>query len=224
MEKKSQISIDKNNYDKNKGLSESIIIIGNNKKRKLASVGKYGQLENNLKNKLQLRVPIENKEKNYIYNNSDKPKGLYNLGLSCYMNSLLQCLYYIPELREYFIKEDNFNDKQPVCKALSEVMYKLKYSENDNIEAKMFKKIMGEKNGLFAGKKAGDAKDLFFNLIDSLLSELTKEKEEETEKYLDLTNKEEVFREACKEVDKNIINELFIGYYETAYKCKKYHN
>ena len=143
MEKKSQISIDKNNYDKNKGLSESIIIIGNNKKRKLASVGKYGQLENNLKNKIQQRIPIENKEKNYIYNNSDKPKGLYNLGLSCYMNSLLQCLYYIPELREYFIKEDNFNDKQPVCKALSEVMYKLKYSENDNIEAKMFKKIMG---------------------------------------------------------------------------------
>ena len=240
-EKKYQISCYKNIDDKDSDSNESIKIDGdelnelnnemksvlenNNsiKQKQLDSFRKYRYLDN-LKNKSSEEMSIETKEKYNKYNNQDKPKGLYNLGLSCYMNSLLQCLYYIPELREYFIDpENNFNDEQPVCQALSEVMYELKYSENDNIEANMFKTIMGEKNGLFAGKKAGDAKDLFFNLIDSLLSELTKEKEEETEKYLDLTNKKDVFREACKEVDKNIINELFIGYYETAYKCKKYH-
>ena len=43
----------------------------------------------------------KSKENNEKYNNplverkynNTKPKGLYNLGLNCYMNSLLQCLY-----------------------------------------------------------------------------------------------------------------------------------
>ena len=63
---------------------------------------------------------MENEE-----NELDKQKGLYNLGLSCYMNSLLQCFYHIPELREYFIENiDNFTEK-PLCKALAEVMFEL---------------------------------------------------------------------------------------------------
>ena len=33
-------------------------------------------------------------------NNEIKPKGLYNFGLNCYMNSLLQCLFYIKELKK----------------------------------------------------------------------------------------------------------------------------
>ena len=94
------------------------------------------------------------------------PKELYNLGLSCYMNSLLQCLFYIQELRVYFLnKKNEFREDQPVCKALSEVMYGLKYDYKEYFEPKQFKKAMGNKNSLFSRFKAGDAKDLFFNLI-----------------------------------------------------------
>ena len=53
----------------------------------------------------------EDENKNENNNNEEKyndvisnPKGLENLGLNCYMNSLLQCLFYIPELREYFVE------------------------------------------------------------------------------------------------------------------------
>ena len=156
------------------------------------------------------------------------PKGLENLGLSCYMNSILQCLYYIKKFRDYFINEkDNFKKElQPVCLALSEVMYGLKNENRNYFEAKNFKKIMGNKNDLFSGEKAGDAKDLFFNLIDALLTELNanndislNEKEPLEEKELDLFNKLEVFKEHEKELDNNIINELFIGFYETSYFC-----
>ena len=144
------------------------------------------------------------------------------------MNSLLQCLYYIKEFRDYFINEkDNFEKEyQPVCLALSEVMHGLRYEKKDYFEAINFKKIMGNKNDLFCGKKAGDVKDLFFNLIDALLTELNsdedtslKEKEYSEEKEIDLFNKLEVFKEHEKELDKNIINELFIGFYETSYYC-----
>ena len=90
------------------------------------------------------------------------------------MNSLLQCLFYIKELREFFIKKKKFFKKEhkSVCLALSEVMYGLNYGKKEFFEATNFKKIMGNKNDLFCGKKAGDAKDLFFNLINALLTEL----------------------------------------------------
>ncbi len=164
---------------------------------------------------------IEEKNDNEI-----KPKGLYNFGLNCYMNSLLQCLFYIKELREYFIKNQNkFTEKQPICKAFAEVMDKLKNSQNDYVEPKEFKKLMGNINNLFKGIKAGDVKDLFFNLIDTFLTELDKEinYEESENNDIDYSNKKQMFKETLKEIDQhNIINIIFIGYYETNYKCLKH--
>ena len=139
------------------------------------------------------------------------------------MNSLLQCLYYIPKLRNYFIENKNkFGYNKPVCKAFAEVMYGLKNDKKEYYEPKDFKKIMGSKNGLFSGVKAGDVKDLYFNLIDSILSELAIENDNnESEQNINLTEKEQVFKETEKEVDKNnIINKVFIGYYETIYNCE----
>ena len=163
--------------------------------------------------------------------NINTPKGLLNLGLSCYMNSLLQCLYYIPELRYYFIaKKNSYDDEHPVCKALAEVMYGLRYTENKYFEAREIKNIMGNKNKLFLGVKAGDVKDLYFNLIDSILTELEEDNEEETENEenenkIDLTDKLALFKEAEKENNKNnIINQLLIGYYGTTYYCPKNKN
>ena len=97
-----------------------------------------------------------------------------NFGFSCYINSLLQCLFYIQELRNYFISQkDYFNKReQPVCHALSEVMYGLKYEYQDYYEPKNFLKIMGKKNILFCDFRPADTKDLLFNIIDSVLYEL----------------------------------------------------
>ena len=48
--------------------------------------------------------------------------------------------------------------------------------KKDYFEANESKKIMGNKNSLFSGFNPGDAKDLYFYLIDSFLWELTEEK------------------------------------------------
>ena len=157
-------------------------------------------------------------------NNEIKPKGLYNFSLNNYMNSLLQCLFHIKELREYFINNQNkFTDDRPVCKAFAEVMNELKNSDNDYVEPKRFKKLIGKDNKLFLGCKAGDVKNLFINLIDTFLTELNKENinEVSTNNNIDYTDKKQMFREALKEIDNNIINKIFIGYYETMYQCTK---
>ena len=193
----------------------------------------------NFKNSLESHEIKRNNSKDKISNSIEKikeinenneeeslkPKGLYNLGLNCYMNSLLQCLYYIKELREYFIEnKTKFTDEQPTCKALAEVMDGLKNDEKEYFVPKEFKKLMGSKNSLFLGRKAGDVKDLYFNIIDSLLSEMYNENKTNIscESELDYNNNKKMFEETRKEIDENnIINKLFIGYYFTKYFCSK---
>ena len=76
------------------------------------------------------------------------------------MNSLLQCLYNIKELREYFIENKNsFTEKQLICKAFAEVMDKLKNDENETIKPKTLKELLGKRNNLFDNYKPADVKD-----------------------------------------------------------------
>ena len=196
----------------------------------------------NKKQKRNRKKKRENKRTNSIYNNESefeknnpdninqnivneihKPKGLVNLGLTCYMNSLLQCFFYINKLREYFISNIGiFNEDKPLCKELSNVLYELKYGNEDYIKPEKFKKLIGKNNPLFSGCKACDAKDLYFNLIDNLLTELNDNDSDESSSFveIDFSNKNQVFEETKKETnEKIIINQIFLGYYFTRYKC-----
>ena len=92
------------------------------------------------------------------------------------MNSLLQCLFNIPKLRNDFIeglKEKTFKKKStPICYYFAKVMKELLYSDEEYITPYKFKKYISKKNNLFKDHKAADATDLFRNLIDSFLDEI----------------------------------------------------
>jgi ubiquitin C-terminal hydrolase len=147
--------------------------------------------------------------------------------LNCYMNSLIKCLYYIKELREYLILyKDNFSDQQPICKIMSNIMYMLKYNATKYFEATKLQEIIGDNNDILVGGKAGDSNCIFTSIIDSFLNELSYSFIKHNNNYTPGTtynqsNKKEVFEIVCNSIDKNnIINQLFLGYYETVFKCE----
>ena len=143
-------------------------------------------------------------------------------------SSHLTSLFYIKELRDFFIeKEKYFSDEQKICKVFAEIMNELKYGEKDYINPEKLKKLLGEKNILFSGNKTDDLKDLFSNLIKLFLTELSEKNKTDIsnkETYsseLYCNNKIKMFEETLIKIEEknNIINELFIGYYENMYYC-----
>ena len=71
---------------------------------------------------------------------------------------------------------------------------------------------MGNKNSLFEGEKAGYTKDLFFNIIDSLLAELTNDDETslnsgesvEQEENVYISNPKKLFEQCKNEIEEKI--------------------
>ena len=64
-------------------------------------------------NKIPLDLAVENNSNNIIslLLNSVKPQGLVNIKGSCYLNTVLQCLFHVKPLTLYFLEEkSNFYD------------------------------------------------------------------------------------------------------------------
>ena len=159
--------------------------------------------------------PKLNKQK--IIELPEKPKGLKNFSLNCYMNSLLQCFYHIKGLRTSFIDPSKYSsDNQKVCHSLSEVMKGLTYGNNYSYSPNSFKETLGDINSLFKGVKGADVSDLYRTVIDSIIDEIPYEYPEDE----DYENKKQNYEEAKKEVDpNNPINKELNYFYETIYKC-----
>ena len=153
----------------------------------------------------------------------DKPKGLNNFSLNCYMNSLLQCFYHIKGLRTSFIDPSKYSEEtQKVCHSLSEVMKGLTYGKKNYYSPNNFKKTLGEKNKLFEGHKGADVSDLYRTVIDSIINEIPYEYPENDEDY---ENKKQNYEEAKKDVNPdNPINKELNFFYETIYRCPQGYN
>lgn len=158
-------------------------------------------------------------------NKKYKPIGLKNLNLNCYMNSLIQCLFYCKEFRKKML-EIKPNDSQPLCKILKKLMQDLQSSEENNISPKDLKKFISNNNELFEPGKQADANDLLEYIFNTIIYELKNEDSfSGTVHYEErIDNKLAMFNETKNEIDNSIlINELFVGFYEKEFYCEKNH-
>ncbi|GAV53476.1 hypothetical protein ZYGR_0AI07600 [Zygosaccharomyces rouxii] len=194
---------------------------------------------------------------NYFMYNQLTPTGgttgLYNLGNTCYMNSALQCLVHIPELRDYFLyncHEDEINLDNPlgyqgyVARAFSGLVQNLfggkALSTGSTLSPAYsptnFKSTIGHVNSMFSGYMQQDSQEFITFLLDGLHEDLNRivnkpyiEKpslspEDDGNDFTVIKKlAEDTWRLHLQRND-SVITDLFVGLYESTLQCPECNN
>lgn len=206
---KNEINICINNITKNK--SNEIPKINTNEKK---NEGNSDYKENKIKESDNVEFLLSDY----------KPKGLKNFRTNCYMNSLIQCLFYVKKFRTYFII-NNFDIYNSMNNAIKDVMVGLNSTKNYYYSPSILKNKLNENENFLDGYPA-DVTDLLDFIFTSIIEEQTKS-ENESLIYDESRNddKKETFENIYREVNFDIIiNKLFLGFYEKEMKCKNGHS
>ena len=172
-----------------------------------------------------------NKEKKYIINETIVPKGLNNIGSTCYMNSVIQSLYHISDLSNGLLdlyNQDILNEeilnKMPMTLSFLEVVYNLSFRESKSFSPERFKIIIS-KNESFRKFEANDSKTLTLYVLDTLNKELNENKiPQKNEKIINPIRNYNVqdangIVKFFNENHNTLIGDLFNGLKSTDYIC-----
>ena len=192
----------------------------NNNKMEIDKEEKNGKEKDRNKNSI--------KQENFFLTRKIYPRGLNNIGATCYMNSVLQCFYHVYDLsNELLFKMKHIdNKKMPMTSAYQEVINNLTFSEKTSISPYRFKDIISN-NEIFEGIAANDSRALTLYFLDtineefndnnisienqSIFSVIRTLKEKGTERVVRFFNSQY----------NSIIGDLFNGLKTTTYKCIK---
>lgn len=167
--------------------------------------------------------------------------GLDNVGNTCFMNSVLQCLYNIDDFTNFFIQDrhlkrscgpdsDRLNARrEKLTLDYAELIKRMYYSDGASIAPWSFKNTLSLLNPMFKGSSQHDAPEFLFLLLDGIheyLNVRKKEKLNKKEKLKAAVQGEAPDRQAEREwseyIEKNksIITDLFMGQLRSSLQCK----
>ena len=169
-----------------------------------------------------------------------KGKGLINLGNCCYLNALLQCFFYIPELTINFIKEYVKNPRlrnSEFSSGYYDFITTYLSTNCDSFPPQKFKDALINSNSLFRSPNGHDSKDVLFEIINNLQNELLDNNnvifpmisslEEELTTYIskfydkhNILPKEVMIPDI---IDSNLLESAFATKFYTPIKGKKHH-
>ena len=159
----------------------------------LINVNQNKSLENIINYNDEIEKTAQKYFKSFFYqgleNGLFSQKGLNNVGLTCYMNSTLQCLLHIPELSFYFLNIYNkfkianekimkkTESKGRIFAEYSVIVNEIFYGSVDffgrnSCSPKKFNDVISKLNPQFSKYESNDAKDLIIYLLQEMHEEL----------------------------------------------------
>ena len=132
--------------------------------------------------------------------------GIRNLGCTCYMNSLFQIFYHIPQFRESIMKCECPVERKNVLYQLKKVFFNLKYFESKFCDAIDFCRNFDDR--MLNTSEQMDIDEFFIVLLDKIENHLQKTTNSDLVKYFfEGKNSDElIFQNSCSHHKQNEIN------------------
>ena len=162
-----------------------------------------------------------------------EPRGLVNIGGTCYMNTVLQCFYHIKELSENLLRVENKNkryfDNKPFTKSYLTVVKGLLNEQKSSyaFEPDKFLNSLIRINQGYRNVFGSDPKDVVSDILFQIHQELSKQdKLIQLNKYYDPRERMQLFDfyKKQEEEDPTIISKLFNWCNQMKKKCLNCNN